>query len=1614
MFKKAMPSRKRRTPRAKASRWEGHRGADKELSCLLAEKINDIPFRLVDVVCNGGDWLATIAAVKSGRVKTTEIGERIAQNLVRVAATRIFADPSQSILEIPVNSIDAMLPERQSVGKFGMGFFSILHWIVGHPKRELRLTSAFNLRGAYMCPYQLIIKDVKGELTATVHVADVATWWKRGTKVEIHAKGDDKWTTDEIAAFKRQLDRLAYVQGVTLWGSIKGGRKGQINTYHNTKGPAIHIGISPSLVEIDDIGPGIRLEDVFGALLTPSLSTKGIQNTSALVGSKEKTESSLKSAEFDRVDRPSIAVVVNGIQVYHSPGREEVVVIEMPSWTPLPVARDDIVIDKKVVRSRFIKEVNDVIDEALLLDSKPFSCDECKFVTTRKKTMEKHKRENPREDKGGYSSDRLVYHTVKKGLRRYVRETNQTSIRSALQQVFFDVDERNKGRFVNLENFEAVYEDLVDVPGAFIAADTSDAMAIEKTLKSLLPKLSVHKVFPGRLVVKCDLWEQKVTTGGTYSYIFVDKTHYSGANWATQVRESMSLGVNLHGKGDAELKQFGDMMAALEEDGEHTAFLYEDDDPNVVDRAWKKNKTNNYKRLRVIYDRLLFMKRSCAIKNRPWRFSDAVFPESKYSKPEHKDRVKMHIMDIMATYGLFGQDHWARMVDFHIADLTSHVRGREYSASLPEIVLSGVMINEEHIRFKVPRPSKEDLEFETKLAREEQRTATTYNKTYYRIMYGSMLTAMILDAHRPKKRDSDDRLPQLAFYIEVHRFLRRADVGSIRAKMALLIEVSVLLKKVYSPYNMKSRSKSMPTIKLTADMKRMLLDALEIYERHDISTDIFKWSDHIPSHVLQDSIEAKMFGVRFTSWVKDQLRPVDPPTKFTAPKVTPTFTANQLIHHLMSSTKTNGPEFKKAVQKAERTKLQMVEMIVNEGNTRRFDIAVVQELAQNSLDAIREEKGGNRKELHFEVGEATVSGQLCGVLRVVDRVGMGWDNVLMAHVPFYSGKSTSAISTGEMGTGFFNVFRDTALVEMETVRDKKRVVWHSVPKRGAEGRVVDIGYDFQTSSTTRENGTTVTLYVPVSKDEGLTKFLYEMTTTIKEMLSGVNADLGHIKLKDGRFANTDKVLLNRAGMRTPSFVDGGTGFKMGRDERNFSRKYVQCSATDPGRLSIVYTNGVPFATITDFLRTLPGDLGRFSQILGVGWAMNLRKGAYQATQAREKIRELNPDVVVEIYLSLLDMTWMGGLFDGYAHLFGLGGEGGLFQNYTPPRDMYSEERWTPKDEYKGVPVGASDLLSDPYKIKEDYRPFGSAKTNSGQRSISQHLHNVVMALQSSKLVTGKLDMDMRKKEAWVNGKKDHVDLENFVTNSVGKCHFAKEIAKSIVKWVGGKHVDGHENSQDERERRRANRIPYPPDSVVHMAIEAMIRTYMKFGVAAEITLFREDMVTSVIAADTEESPHFSAKQIVIPVPANVTLGMPGFHQIVELIRWSKKQKASIVTRVELEENPAFYTLLCPGYGQRGSVIPHEMEHARTHTDHNAYGAHGEWHGKMHTSLNEEDIEFPDCVDIAYNRILETLVDGKTFCQTLTERLAAINLSPAAMAQLDDFIASVKEARAKSE
>jgi hypothetical protein len=90
----------------------------------------------------------------------TTVGNIITNNLIRVASQRMYTEPYRSLLEPISNSIDSYreLRGESSIGKFGMGFFSLLWWLV-NPNDQLIIESTYLIpETKKFCKWKCIIR----------------------------------------------------------------------------------------------------------------------------------------------------------------------------------------------------------------------------------------------------------------------------------------------------------------------------------------------------------------------------------------------------------------------------------------------------------------------------------------------------------------------------------------------------------------------------------------------------------------------------------------------------------------------------------------------------------------------------------------------------------------------------------------------------------------------------------------------------------------------------------------------------------------------------------------------------------------------------------------------------------------------------------------------------------------------------------------------------------------------------------------------------------------------------------------------------------------------------------------------------------------------------------------------------------------------------------------------------------------------------------------------------------------------------------------------------------------------------------------------------------------
>jgi hypothetical protein len=331
----------------------------------------------------------------------------IASNLVKVAATRIFADPSQSIMELLTNSIDSYRrmnalksgePIPPSIGKFGMGFMSILWWVLNKTS-----DSAFP-------PKLVIVSTLPGQLPymAGIYAKDDELWCDyhenvpreeleksplpyfhrpRGTSIQLYVSG---YTTEVLKLFNVQISKLRYVQDINIKvdphiqsQTILNGIEVPTNTivYRESIRGGLRASDGYGIFIVDDFAEGIPKSVFFGSLLAPSLSTKTLTTTSSI------SLPILPSRIEKYQDYGGIIITVGDIvvvgprtignpDVTHSVLNRFDYIISLPITTSLPVSRDDVILNHGSINyGNFLGEIRKLINIVIASPRENYSLD---------------------------------------------------------------------------------------------------------------------------------------------------------------------------------------------------------------------------------------------------------------------------------------------------------------------------------------------------------------------------------------------------------------------------------------------------------------------------------------------------------------------------------------------------------------------------------------------------------------------------------------------------------------------------------------------------------------------------------------------------------------------------------------------------------------------------------------------------------------------------------------------------------------------------------------------------------------------------------------------------------------------------------------------------------------------------------------------------------------------------------------------------------------------------------------------------------------------------------------------------------------------------------------
>ena len=257
------------------------------------------------------------------------------------------------------------------------------------------------------------------------------------------------------------------------------------------------------------------------------------------------------------------------------------------------------------------------------------------------------------------------------------------------------------------------------------------------------------------------------------------------------------------------------------------------------------------------------------------------------------------------------------------------------------------------------------------------------------------------------------------------------------------------------------------------------------------------------------------------------------------------FTFKQLLTHVFLNSNVDQIEPNYIKHSPKNEKLQLLEIAVDAGTNKPFLQATLTELFQNSLDAYRLEKI-DKKIVQItikQIGEKMM-------VSVTDYIGMTPSNIMALSIPIYSNKVSSPIVTGEMGTGFFNIYRESEFVMIDTNRDNKRVVMKDRPIRDKRGNIIDIEKNVEYTFEKEINRTEISFVIDYTPN--VVSDIYYYSTNV---LSYMDIQLS---INDEKITTTKKLIYT---------------------ENNLSFYYTKTPI-----ISFIFTKGVPFSPLIEYLK----------------------------------------------------------------------------------------------------------------------------------------------------------------------------------------------------------------------------------------------------------------------------------------------------------------------------------------------------------------------------------------------------------------------------------------------
>jgi hypothetical protein len=1045
-----------------------------------------------------------------GELPCTDLGVNISSSLIKVASTRIFNNPEQCIVEMIVNSVDSYgsIKGIPKVGRFGMGFFSILYFLINHPLRSLSILTINEDKKA-------VCVTIRYETTLLYKISVIETESATGTVVFLDAS-NDLFNQNEVELFHKFYRYTRLIESSTIYDSE---RKIMI-TSTNTDFP-VAVDCRSTHLFVEDFATGMSLKTILQSLLIPSVSTKTITlSTQPTLYENYST--------IERDENSTLSIVVNRVCIVMIPIKVKTptttplgysVIISLPSNVTLPVTRDDVI---------FSGKTKDAITDSLIILLK-----KCISLGTLL----------PLE----YAIDTYI---------GYTSNGDNKIVFSKFREKMYDT--LFKKKYILIDHmYECIFSKII--PNILIS-ERMNSLTIEKKLDSLATLIFSTNIFKYKRVVFLDKIG-KTTTANTYKYIFIDEEEKTKDNWQEN------------------------LLLTFREQRLYPALSAIDSNESVLlEKCIEKilNKSRFFVGLNLPKERIDMIRTLCTVVL-SIQYQFKIHPKD---KQEVIERIIYNALYVNELDPLF----FNTFIDIYIKYFSGLEFNYDYGNCMHKFWCWGLDDTKDEYGyyfdlFTYLRKHKNNDNYikhikELILLNIELFSDKTYHN--YNRLHFYLFVYEFTDFYKHpsfNKLNDDKSSPNL------NKFIKYFEKLDIYLGSSLSIYEILLLQKIcYEMAKTKDYSKEY----LLENIPMIIKRCNYIYEKYIKKVEGYKLVDIT---YWDKKIMLQYACQNFVLFTDDSLE--------LSSKTLPTFsggvsyTFKQLLHYVFKNDQINLLD-KKISKLPKQTSLQILEIAVDASTSKPFLTSTLTELIQNSMDAIRLSHIAQR-DVEITIGKVTGTKSL--FITIKDHVGMTLSNLTALSIPFYSDKIASEIVTGEMGTGFFNIYRESSLVLIDTVRDGNRINIIDTPIR-EDGRIVDISKQIISS---KEKG----------KDKGSTSITFVLPY-VESTISDAYYYIQHVL----SYMNFDHLYLN------------GIHVKLEKT-KVYEKGSLTCYITEEPNLSFLFTKGVPFYPLVEYLNSIELNIPEnIYEILSCYVIIDMGHEFYKPVQSRTKIQQTPENLIL--------------------------------------------------------------------------------------------------------------------------------------------------------------------------------------------------------------------------------------------------------------------------------------------------------------------------------------------------------------------------------------------------